>query len=270
MVLLLSLLTVLLQDPVTQDPDPASGDSMEVLDEAWRIRDRYREAVGGREVLEAVRNWSYRIEGTDYDAEGNVIASKQADHLMREVPAAQEGWSPVVWLRSEMVVDGRALTQVSNGKKGWVIVDGKRTRIAQMVAGAHTLAVWWRAQWDLILDPFRTDLRPLWRGHVTREERNFTVLEYSFHPSARKFRGMLRAFYSVETALLERVEVYNRITFKRLGVMTYGGYRSFGDLLVPTLVRELDAEGEQVVRQHVISGFTANVEIAKGAFDQPE
>ena len=274
MVLLLSLLMVLAQGTVAQDQDPdkdpAPGEAVEIRDEAWRIRDRYLSAVGGRDVLETVQNWTYGIAATDYDAEGKVISAKQADHLMLEVPAGQEGWSPVVWLRSEMVVENRSLTQVSNGKKGWVAVDGKTTRIAQMVSGAHRMAVWWRAQWDLILDPFRTDLRAIWRGRVTREDRAFSVVEYSVHPSARKFRGMLRAFYSVDSGLMERVEVYDRITFKLLSVLTYGDYKTFGDLLLPTLLRELGPEEDYVVRQYDIDGFRSNVEIAEGAFDQPE
>ena len=123
------------------------------------------------------------------------------------------------------------------------------------------------AHLDLILMPRSMDLRFKYSGVKTRDGVKYAAVDAEFAPS-RSVPLLYRNYYSPETTLIERLDVFDPATKQRIGCTRIGDYEDHDGLKFPRSFKSVDRD-EKPVGTWSFSNVKINPELAPERFLMP-
>jgi hypothetical protein len=231
----LLLATTLVAQGGTPAPSQGIAPRVESKDELQTLFNVYRHAHGGEAAFQGLRDLGFRLVPLGLvDGEEVAEPSLQVD-IQYGVEERQ--------VRIEEQVDGKQLVKLSDGLTGRVWVDGQPVEVPELIAGAREEALLFFAYFDLLYGLEAPDIAHKLEGVKTREGQQYLTVHVEFHAS-RQVYSAFRLYFNSETALIDRIDVFDLRTLKRLYTVKLSEYKDLGGLKFPGRFAFVSVEGQ--------------------------
>ena len=220
-----------------ETPEPSQGIAprVEVLGELQQLFIAYHRAHGGAASFQGLRDLGFRlvplrlVEGAEVAEPGLQIDIQYGVEERR--------------VRVEEQVDGKQLVKLSDGLTAQVWVDGQAVEVPELLAGAREEALLFFAYFDLLYGLEAPDVAHKLEGVRKRDGQQYLTLHVEFHAS-RQIYSAFRLYFNTETALIDRIDVFDLRTLKRLYTVRLTGYQDLNGLKFPTRFEFVGVDGK--------------------------
>ena len=239
---LLLALPLLLATPLAaqgETPAPSQGRGIaprvESKGELQKLFTVYRQAHGGEATFQGLRDLGFRLVPMSL-VKGEEVPEPS---LQVDVQYGVEERR----VRVEEEVDGKRLVKLSDGLTGRVWVDGQPVEVPELIAGAREEALLFFAYFDLLYGLEAPDVAHKLEGVKTRDGQQYLTVHVEFHAS-RQIYSAFRLYFNSETALIDRIDVFDLRTLKRLYTVKLSEYKDLGGLKFPGRFAFVSVDGK--------------------------
>lgn len=281
------LLFLLFAAPFASAQTPAGGGDKPaeiVVKSDWdRILGLYQQVHGGPERLAEMKLISFDFVPSIFDSEGKEVKSDAQKVEIRffNTPSIDQGEAgpskPIpraVRVESQVLVDEKKVKTISIVKPGsarvWIENEEgafEETNIRELRLSAANDANALLSHLDLILMPDSEELLFRFVGLRKRDGANYAAVEAEFIPTRGVFQ-LYRNYHSSTTSLIERMDIYDPVTKKRIGCTRISGYEDHGGIKFPRVFKSYD-RNEKPVGTWTLSEVQVNPELTSARFEAP-
>lgn len=220
--------------------DDGSGRELVAKTELDLLLAYYAKAQGGAATLEGIKNFTFDLTPVV------LVDGEEVEQPKMRVEVDFAGSTRMVRLEEE--VEGKSIVKLSDGLSGGrVWVDGQEREIPEMSDQALTDARILLVYLDLLYRPDSPELARRFNGIRKRDGVDYRAMHLEFHES-RQIAENFRNYYHPETALVERIDVYDGVTLMRTRTVLVEGYENLGGIKFPTRLVFEDRDGKPQAR----------------------
>ncbi len=251
-----------------QSDDPAPTAQAVIVSDYDRLMVAHVEALGGSQVLSSLAALKFDVAASVFQVpEGAEPDAEREEVPVQSVEVEMELGQRQPRQRHEKEFDGLPLVQIVTAEGSRVWVDGQESSLPGLQRAALEQGALLALHFGEVLGLTSGAITGSMDRVRTRDGVAYQAVEGQFHPT-RGIDAPLRLYLHPETHLIERVDIFNAETKRRMQTVRFLSYTSVGGLLLPTQVDFLDREGQIELRWR-FEDLELNPELSPLRFEAP-
>jgi hypothetical protein len=251
-----------------QQGDPAPGPTTVIVTDYDRLLAAHLEALGGLEALSSLKALKFTIAASVFEQPDGAEPDAEPVEVPAQVVSVEmELGQKIPRQRHEKELDGLPLVQIVGPEGPRVWIDGKESSLPSLQQAALEQAALLSLHFSEVIGLTSGELTGSMDRVRTRDGVAYKAVEARFHPT-RGVESPLRLYLHPDTLLIERVDIFDAETKRRIQTVQFSGYQDVGGLFLPALVDFLDREGRIELRWR-FSEMQLNPELEPTRFELP-